>query len=219
MSVHSKDSRISELRKVIYCCIMQEVVKTNIMEKIKISLGWIISAAGTLLLALIVLVFILNKNAFSEEVGRLEAKIAELESVRAPEPEVPTFQDFEAIDAFVGDLRDMITPEYLNYNENNFVYITTPDHDDIVYAEPLVFEGVVSKNTEKIVVSALVIGQDGLIYNALYDIKSFTPGDQEFTYSAKTEWKNLIKGTNNYQFTAYFKDGSSKSTSVTVYYK
>jgi len=187
------------------------------MEKIKfkISLGWIISTAGMLLLALMIVLFILNKNAVSKEVTKLEDQITRLQTQLEGKA---ISQDFELPDQSQ-ILTNLISGLTSQANNQNFISIISPDHNDIITTEPLVFEGAVSDNTEKIVVSALVISNDGVIYNALYTIKDFKLGDKEFTYSAKSEWKNLVKGTNNYQFTAYFKDGTTQSTSATVYYK
>ena len=111
------------------------------------------------------------------------------------------------------------------YTGPNFITIDSPENDQTFYEEPIVFSGVVSPNTEKIVVTASAerdTNPDGPIvghsYEDVYTLQQFSLGDEEFTYRAAGDWLNLTNGSNNYEFTAYFDDGTTKSAYLDIYY-
>lgn len=106
----------------------------------------------------------------------------------------------------------------------SFIDLVSPPNETPFDSSPIVIEGKVSINAEKIEVKA-VGGQKGYCdvlcapyYEDIYTLDSFEPGDITFSYGARSDWNNLAQGYNNYTFTAYFTDGSTESDSITLYY-
>lgn len=91
----------------------------------------------------------------------------------------------------------------------------TLDNPATVTEYPVKFNGFVSPNALKITVQATSVGHSKVDE---YTLKNFKPGSKSFNYGASPEWNNLSPGTNTYIFTAYFEDGTSKSTSKTIFY-
>ena len=103
------------------------------------------------------------------------------------------------------------------YDGPNYIKMITPEkqYSDATVA-PVIFQGAVSPNTEKIVVKANG-GKGG--YQDVYTLKDFKKGDREFTYRANFAWNNLTYGYNDYIFVAYFDDGSNSQAWVSVNFK
>ncbi len=147
-----------------------------------------------------------------EEIKKLEEKVEDLES--KIEEDKKTEEDKKS--------EEEKKPEA--YSGENYITLNSPSNNADYYEEPIIFKGVVSPNTKKIVVTA-TNAIDGVdpdntmgYYNDVYTLNDFDYGDSSFTYRAKMEWSNLFFGSNNYTFTAYFDDGTNKSAYVTVYY-
>ncbi len=98
---------------------------------------------------------------------------------------------------------------------DNFIYIESPSNDQSFYSVPVKFLGHVAPNASKITVRATNPSHTKVDE---YTLQNFKEGSTTFTYGASPEWNNLQEGSNTYIFTAYFKDGSTKSTSLTEYY-
>ena len=110
------------------------------------------------------------------------------------------------------------TPEVTTpaaYTGESFITMTTPVNETAVYAEPVQFKGKVSPDTVKITVNATNSTSTKVDD---YVLQAYKPGSTTFSYGAAGKYNNLQEGTNTYVFTAYFKDGSTKSTSLTTYY-
>lgn len=106
----------------------------------------------------------------------------------------------------------------------NFITLVSPPNETPFDSSPIVIEGKVSTNAKKIEVKAIG-GQKGYCdvlcspyYEDVYTLDSFKAGDETFAYGARSDWKNLTQGYNNYTFTAYFNDETTATASVTLYY-
>jgi len=142
-----------------------------------------------------------DKDAAIKE---LEEKVAQLE---------------EKLEASDQELKETVK------SADNYITLDSPGSDDEFYEAPIEFTGSVSPGTERIVVKATV-GTDcqpgdlcvAPYYEDVYTLQDFEPGDTEFIYRANEDWDNLTHGTNDYEFRAYFEDGSMKTTEVSIYY-
>jgi len=110
-----------------------------------------------------------------------------------------------------------ITPTDTPYTGDNYITLNNPANEASFTEEPIVFNGIVSPNATKILVTwkSSTLGQ---VYNDAYKLQNFKYGDTTFRYSAKFSFNNLIQGSNKYEFKAYFDDGSTKSANVQIYY-
>lgn len=106
----------------------------------------------------------------------------------------------------------------------SFITLTFPSNKSAFDSSPVVIRGKVSPNVKKIEVKA-VGGEKGYCdvlcspyYEDVYTLDSFKAGDETFSYGARSDWKNLAQGYNSYNFTAYFDDGTTATTGVTLYY-
>lgn len=105
-----------------------------------------------------------------------------------------------------------------------FITLVSPPNETPFDSSPIIIEGKISTNAKKIDVKA-VGGQKGYCdvlcspyYEDVYTLDSFKSGDETFSYGARSDWKNLTQGYNNYTFTAYFNDDTTATASVTLYY-
>ncbi len=114
------------------------------------------------------------------------------------------------------------------YTGANYITLNTPKNEDSFHEDPIVFTGVVSPNTKKIVVTAS-IGQKNCdlapemcisYVEDVYQLSDFNLGDSKFTYRAAGKWGNLWNtgGAHTFNFTATFWDGKTSSTSVKIFY-
>jgi hypothetical protein len=111
------------------------------------------------------------------------------------------------------------------YDGPNYITLNSPSDEERMTEEPISFTGSVSPNTTKVVATAEYGTKDCgegmcLPYNEdVYRLQKFNYGDESYTYRAKEEYNNLSPhGSNDFTFTAYFDDGSTKSVSVTIFY-
>lgn len=100
-----------------------------------------------------------------------------------------------------------------NYTGESFITLKSPTSGDYFYDEPIRFSGYLSPNTTKVTVKATTPSSPNVDD---YTLQQYKPGSTTFSYGAKREWNNLKDGSNTYVFTAYFEDGTSKSTSTTI---
>lgn len=108
------------------------------------------------------------------------------------------------------------------YEGANYITVTSPENEADFHEEPVEFKGVVSPNTEKIVVTATIPAMD-MDPNApnvvdVYTLQEFKFGDSDFIYRASMEWNNLNYGTNEYDFEAFHDDGSTSTAHLTVFF-
>lgn len=138
-------------------------------------------------------------------IDELEEKIASLEAQLKEEPK----EDVKTV-----------------YTGSNYITLNKPENEASFHEQPIIFAGVVSPTTKKIVVTAKNgdpnCGPDAdgicITYSEdVYTLKDFKYGDSTFIYRANTEWSNLQYGSNDYIFKAYFDDGSTKTTSVKIF--
>ncbi|MBU0981259.1 hypothetical protein KKC94_01055 [Patescibacteria group bacterium] len=100
----------------------------------------------------------------------------------------------------------------------NYISVSSPANNSTFHETPIVFNGAVSPNTTKIVVTASGPGLLGNSYQDVYTLTAFKKGDETFTYRASIDYKNLAYGSNDYKFTAYYDDGTTGSTNLTIYF-
>lgn len=91
----------------------------------------------------------------------------------------------------------------------NSITIDTPKDQAKVSGSLVTFEGTVSAGATKIVATASADSSP-------YTLQSFKAGSTKFSYKASLDFKNLKIGKNTFEFTAYFKDGTTKTATVTV---
>lgn len=168
-----------------------------------------ITLVGLLIVVIAIggITLLVGEGKVSKQVDEYEQRIADLEQILGQE---------------VVNLEEQVENGQAASEEelgDQYIVVKNPKHNQTLSNEPVIFTGMVSPNTKKVVVNALVLSNQGKTYNAIYTIKDFRLGDTEFEYTSKLDWKNLTVGTNNYKFTAFFEDGSQKSTSVTIYYE
>lgn len=166
------------------------------------------------------------------EIDELEKKINELESKLSEKNEVEE-KDEETSDKkteidskSASDEKSEVKTVVEKYTGASYITVNKPQNEASLTEEPVIFSGVVSPNAKKIVVTSksgdpacnpnqslcLEYHEDN------YTLKEFKLGDDSFIYRAKRDWKNLSEGTNDFTFKAYFEDGTTKTTSLTVYY-
>lgn len=106
------------------------------------------------------------------------------------------------------------------YTGPSYIVLKTPNDEQTFYEEPINFSGTVSPDAIKIVVKQSTTQvTDGPIPNSdVYTLQNFKPGAATFSYQAKNSFNNLYAGTNEFQFTATFVDGSQKSDKVKIYF-
>ncbi|MFA5948603.1 MAG: hypothetical protein WC806_06625 [Candidatus Gracilibacteria bacterium] len=107
-----------------------------------------------------------------------------------------------------------------DYTGDNYITLNSPLNEASFTEEPIVFTGVISPNTTKILTNwtgIYPVGDDSPLTDS-YKLQNFKYGDTTFKYSAKVSYKNLLNGTNKYEFKAYFDDGTTKSANVQIYY-
>ncbi len=143
--------------------------------------------------------------------GEVEEEVAEEEEVVEEEEEVVEEEEEPE--------EEEEEPEV--YTGANYITIESPDPDSDFHEEPVIFEGVVSPNTKKIVVTATIPSGDmgnSMPRVDVYTLQDFKVGDANFIYRAKMDWDNLFFGTNDYEFKAYYDDGSTSSAYITVFF-
>lgn len=91
------------------------------------------------------------------------------------------------------------------------IVINTPKDQSNVSGDAVVFSGNISAGATKIMAKSSAD-------NDPYTLQSFKAGSTKFTYKAALAFKNIKVGKNTFEFTAYFKDGTTKTATVTVNY-
>lgn len=111
------------------------------------------------------------------------------------------------------------------YTGASYITLKDPKNEDHFNEAPIIFTGVVSPNTKKIVVKASVGSQncgpnDMCVpyHEDVYQLQDFNLGDSNFTYRAAEKWNNLWPGSVTFEFTATFWDATTSKTSVQIYY-
>lgn len=93
--------------------------------------------------------------------------------------------------------------------DTNSIKIDTPK-DQAKVSDPVVnFTGTLSAGVTKVVAKSSAD-------NDPYTLQSFKAGATKFNYKASLNLKNLKVGQNTFEFTAYFKDGTTKTEKVTI---
>lgn len=93
--------------------------------------------------------------------------------------------------------------------DTNLITIDTPKDKTDVSGNLVTFEGTVTAGATKIVAKSSAD-------NDPYTLKTFKADETKFNYKASLNFKNLKVGQNTFEFTAYFKDGSTKTANVTI---
>lgn len=127
--------------------------------------------------------------------------------------------------AFFDDETTKVDSVSINfYVGENSISLSQPSSGNGFMVQPIELKGTVSPNVNKIVVKAWRSAGDYTRfsygpyayegYQDVYTLQNFKPGDSTFTYKAAENFSNLSVGPNNYEFTAYFDDGSTKTVGV-----
>lgn len=138
---------------------------------------------------------------------------AEADDEKADEEEKTEEEDKVAVD----DTDDTDEPVKEAYTGASYITLNSPANETSFHEEPIVFKGIVSPDTTKIVVTWTheAFGQTS---EDVYKLQNFKYEDTTFKYSAKGSYDNLRQGTNNYEFKAYFDDGDVKTANVQIFY-
>lgn len=91
------------------------------------------------------------------------------------------------------------------------ITIDTPKDQANISGDAVTFTGTLSAGATKIVAKSSAD-------NDPYTLQSFKAGSTKFTYKAALAFKNLKVGKNTFEFTAYFKDGTTKTATATINY-
>ncbi|MCX6734353.1 MAG: hypothetical protein NTZ25_00400 [Candidatus Peregrinibacteria bacterium] len=89
------------------------------------------------------------------------------------------------------------------------ITIDTPKDQANLSGDGVTFTGTLSAGATKIVAKSSAD-------NDPYVLQSFKAGSTKFTYKAALAFKNLKIGKNTFEFTATFKDGTTKTATVTI---
>jgi hypothetical protein len=103
------------------------------------------------------------------------------------------------------------TEEKVVVKDTTSIVIDTPKDQSNVSGDAVTFTGTISAGATKIVAKSSAD-------NDPYTLQSFKAGSKKFTYKAALAFKNLKVGKNTFEFTAYFKDGTTKTATVTINY-
>ena len=93
--------------------------------------------------------------------------------------------------------------------DTNSIKIDTPKDQANISGGVVTFGGTLSAGVTKIVAKSSAD-------NDPYTLQSFKSGSTKFSYKASLDLKNLKVGQNTFEFTAYFKDGTTKTEKVTI---
>lgn len=93
------------------------------------------------------------------------------------------------------------------------IAITSPEDEASIYDAVTDFRGTVSEGVERI--EAMSLDASGEIQKRQL-IKSFKPGDREFSWRVSKAFKNMSLGSNRFRFIATFKDGAVALAEVRV---
>ncbi len=103
------------------------------------------------------------------------------------------------------------TEEKVVVKDTTSIVIDTPKDQSNISGDAVTFTGTISAGATKIVAKSSAD-------NDPYTLQSFKAGSKKFTYKAALAFKNLKVGKNTFEFTAYFKDGTTKTATVTINY-
>lgn len=96
-----------------------------------------------------------------------------------------------------------------NAVDTNSIKIDEPKDQAKVSGPVVNFTGTLSAGVTKVVAKSSAD-------NDPYTLQSFKAGATKFSYKASLNLKNLKVGQNTFEFTAYFKDGTTKTEKVTI---
>lgn len=153
----------------------------------------------------------------TKQVEDLESKVPEEEKTEEDKPEEETKPDVSPEeDAKVTET----IKEFEEKVQEGYITLKSPSNEATFYDDTnIVFKGIVSPNTSKIVVTwkgpGSIIGEPT---EDVYRLQSFKYGDSSFKYTAKVSYYNLGMGSNKYEFKAYFDDGTTKTANLTIFY-
>jgi len=158
----------------------------------------------------------------NEEEEVVEPEMEEVEEeVEEEEEEEPEEEEEEPEEEEYKDEE----PPANNYSGANYITLNSPQNEATMSEAPVIFSGVVSPNTTKLVVTASGGNKDCSdgemcfhYWEDVYRLQDFNYGDKSFTYRANEDWDNLKYGSNDYEFKAYFDDSTVKSTHLTIFY-
>lgn len=176
------------------------------------------------------------KKQLDETKGETEVKTDEVKpgEVKAVDTKVSDEAKKAADEKAVADAKkaaqqkadDDVVAKVNAYKGANYITLKSPKNETNFQEEPIIFTGVVSPNTKKIMVKQSSgdptcdtnMGMCNYYSEDVYTLQDFNLGNSDFTYRAAVKWNNLRLGTNNYDFTATFWDGSTSTTSVKIYF-
>ena len=113
-----------------------------------------------------------------------------------------------AVPAKAGDVAAKTDDKTVKVDDTSITIDTPKDQAD-VSGDVVNFSGTLSAGVTKIVATSSADADP-------YTLQSFKAGSTKFSYRASLDFKNLKVGQNTFEFTAYFKDGSTKTAKVTI---
>ncbi len=162
-----------------------------------------------------------------KEVSQIEERLAKLEAdvlsmkfelglvnvdvAKNVEEEVIVMEDDDAVKDEKEE--EIVKEEKEEPKVTHSIEIDSPEDETLVHTAPVEFKGTVSKGATKIVVTASSIDSKDV-----YILQNFKLGDESFWYKADSSFGNLVPGSNEFTFEAYFENEEVVSEKLTVYY-
>ncbi len=140
-----------------------------------------------------------------EKDAKIQKQVAELKEQVAKLKDAQDGVVREKIEA----KKEVKVEEKIEVENKNLITIDSPKDKDNITKEPVIFNGTISAEATKIVVTSSADGE-------AYALQSFKQGSTKFSYKAGLKFKNLKVGANTFDFTATFKDGSTKTTKLII---
>lgn len=149
--------------------------------------------------------------AVQKEVAQLKEQVSVLKD-KQDGVDHKTLEEKVQEKAIKAEVKSPVAEEKKAENSSGSISINAPKDGETLSKEPVNFSGIVTEGATKIVVTA----NSGTKNEDIYTLNNFKSGDKKFTYKASRNFKNMVNGSNTYEFTAYFKDGKTKSSKLTI---
>jgi len=164
----------------------------------------------------------------NEDVSELEKKISDYEKKnlvleqRLIELENKQVNDIDTSSTTEKNTKKITkTQKETPYKGENYITISNPKDEVSIYEEPLEIRGIVSPNVTKINVYSTHFQMSSEVdtpKTVEQILQPFQTGDSEFNFKAMRSFENLSPGTNEYEFKAFFQDGTEKSDKIVIYF-
>lgn len=140
-----------------------------------------------------------------KQVDELKEQVSKLKDEQDGVPHVEKNKEVVTVKA------DVKVEKKMPLNEA-VITIDNPKDGTSISQDPLTLSGTVSDGATKITVTA----NAGTKNEDVYTLSTFKQNSKKFTYKASKKFGNMISGLNTYEFKAFFKDGSIKTTRIMI---